>query len=327
MSGAATLPKFNSLPWSTQTWNECVKASKSALRWDIKNSLKSLCKRLTEVGEECFIVTVNVNNGWVGHIGSTKGDEYMEDRPQIEWDFLQYCREGECISSSPVAATESENSDSESCTESDEGGEPEWEPDEPVPCPDQSDRFLRSHDSQKLHPSDYDQSDRSKQPHDSGKPHPTDLPETVLSTPTKFAPVVRKGTSKTKQRRKSQQRRHSALSKSNTKVQSSYLTGRQKSWSNRTRPKDFSLLNLDLQFLTKAAKKKRNLQKQKKDQPKQCPLCCQVFKHQNLYKKHMSCHDNEKVKDTAVLHCYKCKREFESKRVLYNHIPTCTHTD
>ena len=50
------------------------------------------CKRLTEVGEECVIITVNVTNGWVGHIGSTKGDEYIEDRPQIPWDFLQYCR-------------------------------------------------------------------------------------------------------------------------------------------------------------------------------------------------------------------------------------------
>ena len=50
------------------------------------------CKRLTEVGEECFIVTVNINNGWVGHFGTLKGDEYIEDRSQIVWDFLKYCR-------------------------------------------------------------------------------------------------------------------------------------------------------------------------------------------------------------------------------------------
>ena len=36
MSGAATLP------WASGTWNDLVKSSKSALRWDIKNSMKSL---------------------------------------------------------------------------------------------------------------------------------------------------------------------------------------------------------------------------------------------------------------------------------------------
>lgn len=49
------------------------------------------CAKLSELGEECFVVTANVSNGWVGHIGTIRGDEFMDDRSQILYDFLNYC--------------------------------------------------------------------------------------------------------------------------------------------------------------------------------------------------------------------------------------------
>lgn len=36
-------------------------------------------------------MTVNVSNGWVGHLGTVRGDEYIDEKSHILYDFLNYC--------------------------------------------------------------------------------------------------------------------------------------------------------------------------------------------------------------------------------------------
>lgn len=54
------------------------------------------CAKLSEMGEECFVVTVNVANGWVGHMGSLRGDEFLDEKSHILYEFLNYCC-GRCV--------------------------------------------------------------------------------------------------------------------------------------------------------------------------------------------------------------------------------------
>lgn len=75
------------------SWSDTLDLQRSALRWDIKRTMKSLCKKLEEIGEECFVVTVNVHNGWIGHLGSIRGDEYIDQKSNILYDFLNFCQE------------------------------------------------------------------------------------------------------------------------------------------------------------------------------------------------------------------------------------------
>ena len=79
-------------------------------------------------------------------------------------------------------------------------------------------------------------------------------------------------------------------------------------------------LKLNLNFITKSKKTEK-----KKRQLKQCVQCCQVFKHEKLYKKHVESHRKGKSKD-GMHRCHKCKRKFGTKRVLYSHIPVCGKT-
>lgn len=36
-------------------------------------------------------MTVNISNGWVGHLGTLRGDEYIDEKSHILYDFLNYC--------------------------------------------------------------------------------------------------------------------------------------------------------------------------------------------------------------------------------------------
>ncbi|KAH3710055.1 hypothetical protein DPMN_069521 [Dreissena polymorpha] len=103
-------------PLFSNSWGETLSAQKSALRWDIKRTMKNLCGKLLELGEQCFVVTVNPKNGYVGHMGTQLGSEFIEEHSQILYDFLGYCEDA-------LADTEPSEDSSNSGTESDGEGQ------------------------------------------------------------------------------------------------------------------------------------------------------------------------------------------------------------
>lgn len=148
---------------------------KSALRWDIKRAMKGLCQKLADIGEECFIVSANPSNGIVGHMGSIRGDEYINEKSNILYDFLEYCRE-------------SDEEMEETIIESEEEGEEEAErnPDTPVvlsnPCEDKDENSKEKDAILKSKP--YLTSARKcpspKTPTETGSPKPkTETPKTA----------------------------------------------------------------------------------------------------------------------------------------------------
>ncbi|XP_052762566.1 uncharacterized protein LOC128205156 isoform X2 [Mya arenaria] len=54
--------------------------------------MKNLCTKLSELGEECFVVTVNATNGWTGNIGTDRGDEFVQSNSHLLYDFLSFCQ-------------------------------------------------------------------------------------------------------------------------------------------------------------------------------------------------------------------------------------------
>lgn len=96
-TGIMSSPKSSPFNSSMPSWGQTLDTQKSALRWDIKRAIKSMCNKLAEIGEECFVVTVNTSNCWVGHIGTIRGEEYIEDKSHILYDFLEYCQESQLV--------------------------------------------------------------------------------------------------------------------------------------------------------------------------------------------------------------------------------------
>lgn len=107
----------NSSNYPSVSWADTLDMQQSALRWDVKRAMKSLCSKLEEIGEECFVVTVNVSNGWVGHLGTIRGDEYINAKSHILYDFLNYCaeslRDDECEDDANNNSSDVESNDAD----------------------------------------------------------------------------------------------------------------------------------------------------------------------------------------------------------------------
>ena len=57
-------------------------------KYFITLQLEEMCK---EAGEESVIMTVNLHNGTMSHLGSKVGKAFLDDREDLKTQFLSYC--------------------------------------------------------------------------------------------------------------------------------------------------------------------------------------------------------------------------------------------
>ncbi|KAH3846034.1 uncharacterized protein LOC127873593 isoform X1 [Dreissena polymorpha] len=93
---------------SSHPCRETVSAEKSDLRWYFKRTMNNLCQKLLKLGEQCIVVTVNPGNGFVGHMGTQLGREFIEENSHILYDFLDYCKEALADREPSVDSSDSE---------------------------------------------------------------------------------------------------------------------------------------------------------------------------------------------------------------------------
>ena len=48
-------------------------------------------QQLAESGEESIVITANIGEGTADHLGSDKGSSFLEDKDELQRQFLNYC--------------------------------------------------------------------------------------------------------------------------------------------------------------------------------------------------------------------------------------------
>jgi hypothetical protein len=43
------------------------------------------------VGEELLVLTASITDGTFSHLGSTRGEKFLDHKEEIKWQFLNFC--------------------------------------------------------------------------------------------------------------------------------------------------------------------------------------------------------------------------------------------